>query len=161
MPHFGATSRKRLKTAHDVLQLLCNRVVKHFDITIIVCHRPEDEQNAAFNSGASTKKWPEGKHNSYPSEAVDVAPWPIPEGWGDLNGKTIHAINLDWKERVKFYEMISAFRFAWSQLCADQPKIKQQYRLRFGADWDGDYDYRDQKFDDLPHIELIEVNSHA
>ena len=157
MPKFGTTSQKRLNTAHHVLQELCNRVIEHKDITIIIGHRSEEKQNAAYNSGASTKKYPESKHNLIPSMAIDAAPWPIPEGWGDLTGKTIQAINLNWKERVKFYEMLAVFRFAWAQLCDDFPEISKQYRIRYGADWDGDNDYRDQTFDDLPHIELIKL----
>jgi len=157
MPTFGPASRKKLDTIHEILQMLCNRVVKHFDITLLKGHRLEDEQNAAFNSGASTKQWPDSKHNTLPSMAVDAAPWPIPEGWGDLKGQTILAINLDWKERVKFYQMTTCFRFAWSQLCEENPELSKQYRLRIGDDWDGDGDYRDQNFDDLVHIEIVEI----
>jgi len=157
MANFGNSSLKKLATIHEVLQILCGRVVKYYDITLLAGHRPEDEQNAAYNSGNSSKQWPDSEHNNLPSTAVDAAPWPIPEGWGDLDGQTIRAINLDWKERVKFYEMIAVFRFAWSQLCEEFPELKKKYRIRFGADWDGDGDYRDQTFDDLPHIELVEV----
>lgn len=155
MPAFGKSSHQKLDTAHPLLQELCHRVIEHLDISVIQGHRTQDEQNAAFAAGASNKKWPASKHNLKPSMAIDVAPYPIPEAWGDLDGQTIKAINLDWKERVKFYEMIAVFRFAWSQLCDDFPEIRAQYKLSFGADWDGDGDYRDQKFDDLPHIELI------
>ena len=28
-------------------------------------------------------------------------------------------------------------------------------KIRMGADWDGDFDTKDQKFHDLPHFELI------
>jgi len=159
MPHFGNSSRRKLATAHPMLQELCNRVVEHHDITILIGHRTEEEQNAAHASGASTKPFPQSKHNVFPSMAVDVAPWPIPEGWGDLNGQAPKARDLEWKERVKFYEMIACFRFAWNQMMSDFPELRWKYRLRFGADWDGDNDYRDQTFDDLPHIELIELKA--
>ena len=157
MPQFGPSSKRKLLTCHVILQELCQRVVEHRDITILIGHRNEAEQTAAFTKGASTKQWPKSKHNGHPSMAVDVAPYPIPEGWGDLEGQTPKARDLEWKERVKFYEVVALFRFAWSQLCDDFPEITKQHKLRFGADWDGDGDYRDQKFDDLPHIELIEV----
>jgi len=147
MASFGRKSQAKLDTVHNVLEELCTRVVEHQDITILVGHRPEDKQNAAYNSGNSSKKWPDSNHNLMPSMAIDVAPWPIPDGWGDLN----------WKERVKFYEVIAIVRFCWGQLCKEFPEVGEKYRLRLGADWDGDGDYRDQKFDDLPHIELVEV----
>jgi hypothetical protein len=28
-------------------------------------------------------------------------------------------------------------------------------KVRIGADWDGDFDIKDQRFHDLPHIEII------
>ncbi len=158
MPSFGKSSETKLNTVHPILQELCHRVVEHRDITIIFGHRTQQEQDAAYQSGVSTKPWPQSKHNSMPSMAVDVAPWPIPNGWGDLDGQTPQARDLDWKERVKFYEVIAIFRFVWQQLCGDFPEIAENFDIRFGADWDGDGDYRDQTFDDLPHIELIEKN---
>lgn len=159
MPNFGRTSRERLATAHPLLQELMQRVVKRRDITILYGHRNEAEQNEAHARGASTKRWPESTHNTLPSMAVDVAPWPIPHNWGDLvHGVTGKARDLAWKERVKFYEVAALARFVWSQMCEERPELATQYRLRCGADWDGDGDYRDQDFDDLPHFELVEVN---
>lgn len=158
MPSFGNSSSRKLATVETILQELCSRVVEYFDITIIVGHRNEADQTKAFNAGASTKPWPQSKHNSYPSMAVDIAPWPIPEGWGNLEGQTPRARDLDWKERVKFYEMVAVVRFAWQQLINDFPEIGEEYQLRLGADWDGDGDYRDQTFDDLPHIELVRIS---
>lgn len=157
MPSFGSSSKRRLATTHEILQELCTRVVEHHDITILTGHRGEGEQTAAFVSGVSTKQWPLSKHNRLPSMAVDVAPWPIPEDWGNLKGQTLHARNLDWKERAKFYETVAVFRFAWQQLCDDLPGLSEKYRLRSGADWNDDGDYRDQSFDDLPHLELVEL----
>lgn len=157
MPDFGPKSQAQLETLHPLLQELCRRVVTHLDITLLQGHRNKEEQNKAFHAGVSSKMWPESRHNTEPSMAVDAAPWPIPDSWGDLDGQTLHARDLDWKERVKFYEMIAVFRFAWSQMLVEFPELKNNFMLRFGADWDGDGDYRDQKFDDLPHIEIWEI----
>ena len=157
MPEFGRKSEKVVSTTHPVLQTLCKRVVKHFDIAALVGHRKKEDQNKAFSSGASTKQWPDSKHNSLPSMAIDVTPWPIPEGWGDLEGQTPKARDLDWKERVKFYEMIAVFFYEWEKMRDEDPELSKKYKLRSGRDWDGDGDYRDQKFDDLPHIELVEI----
>lgn len=157
MPSYGKASMNARATLHDVLKELCDRVVSYYNISLLVGHRPKSEQNKAFDSGKSSKQWPYSKHNRLPSLAVDAAPYPIPENWGDLDGKTLHARDLDWKERVKFYEMIAVFRFCWQQMLDAYPELANKYRLRFGADWDGDGDYRDQNFDDLPHIELVEI----
>lgn len=156
MAELGKTSQQRLSSTHPLIQELCQQVVAVFDITIIWGHRNKAEQDAAFLSGASTKPWPHSTHNTFPSNAVDPAPWPLPEGWGDLKSKTPNLRDLEWKERVKFYQMVTAFKICWQQMCDDFPEIADNFDIRFGADWDGDNDYRDQSFDDLVHIEIME-----
>lgn len=51
------------------------------DITVLTGHRGEADQNAAHASGASRLRWPHSRHNSTPSMAVDIAPYPI--DWAD------------------------------------------------------------------------------
>jgi peptidoglycan L-alanyl-D-glutamate endopeptidase CwlK len=157
MPTFGTTSAARLATCEAPLQELCRRIVTHLDITILFGHRTEAEQEDAYRRGASTKRWPESKHNRMPALAVDAAPWPIPANWGDTKSSAPAERDLEWKERVKFYELAAIARFVWAQMVAERPELAARYRLRLGADWDGDGDYRDNGFDDLPHIELVEV----
>jgi len=83
MPHFGKTSRKRLATCHEDLQLVFNEVIKHFDCTIVCGHRGEADQNDAFERGNSKLRFPQSKHNQWPSLAVDAVPWPI--NWDDTD----------------------------------------------------------------------------
>jgi len=156
MAEFGKVSQKNLITTHPIMQELCQRVVIVFDITILYGHKDKPTQNAAFLSGASKKKWPDSTHNSLPSMAVDVAPWPIPENWGDLKSMFPQERDLAWKERVKFYQMVTAFQICWQQLCDDFPEIGENFDIRFGADWNGNNNFRDQTFDDLVHIEIVE-----
>lgn len=158
MPKFSNRSLARLRTCHPILQELCQRVVEHHDISIITGHRTQQQQDEARHNN-SQKSWPNSKHNTTPSMAVDIAPYPLPESWGSLSGATtMLARDLAWKERVKFYEALAVFRFCWAQMITDFPEIADQCRLRLGADWDGDHDYRDQTFDDLGHIELTSVH---
>ena len=35
-----------------------------------------DTQNRYFNEGVSKVRWPNSKHNSYPSRAFDIIPYP-------------------------------------------------------------------------------------
>jgi len=135
MPSFGRTSRSRLSTCDIKIQNILNEVIKYYDCTIITGTRTEEEQNAKYAEGTSEVSWPNSKHNTMPSRAVDVAPWPIPTDWGDK----------EWKERVKFYEL-KAIIFYEAK--------KQGIKLRWGGDWDEDNDYTDNKFDDLIHFEL-------
>lgn len=76
MPTFGRRSRKELATAHSDLQTLFNEVIKVFDCSVICGHRGKKDQDMAFSSGASRRKWPTSKHNKTPSLAVDVIPYP-------------------------------------------------------------------------------------
>ena len=82
MREFGKTSKKRLATCHEDLQRLFNEVIKRVDCTVLCGHRGELEQNQAFKDGKSKVKYPDSKHNTFPSLAVDVGPWPL--YWYDL-----------------------------------------------------------------------------
>lgn len=136
MPRYGRTSTSRLSTCDIRLQSVLNEVIKYYDCTIITGHRDKEEQNIKYVEGTSEVSWPNSKHNSNPSMAVDVAPWPIPTDWGDKI----------WKERTKFYELKAIIFYE---------AAKQGVEIRWGGDWDRDYDYLDNKFDDLVHFEII------
>lgn len=82
MPSFSKRSRDRLRTCRPELQDLFNEVVKEFDCTILCGHRDADEQHSAVVKGFSKVDWPNSKHNTLPSCAVDVAPYPI--DWEDI-----------------------------------------------------------------------------
>ena len=85
MPSFSNRSRQKLETCHRDLQQVFNVVVQYFDCTILEGHRNEDRQNMLFDMGQSKLRYPDGKHNSVPSLAVDVVPYPI-----------------DWEDRERF-----------------------------------------------------------
>lgn len=141
MPRFGSTSTKNLKTADQKLQNLFKEVVKTYDCKVICGHRTKAKQNKAFNSGKSKVQWPNSKHNSYPSLAVDVAPYPVK--W-PAPGQSLKEFT---KNTGRFYQFVGYVRRT-----AEQMGIK----IRCGADWDGDFEIKDQNFDDLPHFELVE-----
>lgn len=136
MPKFGTSSKTRLEQCDSRLQDIFNEVIEYYDCTILCGHRTEEEQNKAYTEGNSKLKFPQSKHNSYPSLAVDAAPWPIPGNWGEK-----------WKDRVKFYELKAIVFFIAE---------KHGVTLRFGGDWDKDGDYKDNTFDDLVHFEIVE-----
>lgn len=130
MPKFGKKSEERLATCHVDLQRLFNEVIKHYDCTVTCGHRGKDEQDEAVRTGVSKLAWPNSKHNSLPSKAIDVVPFPI-----------------DWDDMTRFYHF-GGFVLA----VAKQLGIK----IRWGGDWNGDLKFRDEKFKDLPHFELVE-----
>lgn len=82
MPSFSKSSEEKLKTCEKPLQDLFNEVICYTDCTVVCGHRGQEEQNTAFEAGFSKVKYPNSKHNSFPSKAVDVVPYPI--DWYDV-----------------------------------------------------------------------------
>lgn len=134
MPKFGKRSRTNINECHEDLQIVFNEVIKHFDCTAIDGHRPEVEQTKAYLKGNSRVQWPNSKHNSKPSMAADVIPYPI-----------------DWKD-VKRMRYFAGFVVGIAHNLHESGMIN--HLVRWGGDWDKDTDLNDQKFNDLPHFEL-------
>jgi peptidoglycan L-alanyl-D-glutamate endopeptidase CwlK len=130
MPKFSEKSEGKLRGCHPDLQRLFNEVVKYFDCKIDCGYRGEEEQNEAFRTNHSTKKYPDSKHNSVPSIAVDVVPYPV-----------------DWENLKRFY-----FFGGYVKRTADIMGIN----VRWGGDWDSDTVLNDQSFNDLPHWEILQ-----
>lgn len=137
MPSFSERSLRRLETCDDRLQRIFSQVIEDWDCTIICGHRNESDQNKAFASGASKLRFPNSEHNVFPSRAVDVAPWPIPEEWG--------AKKRDEYEKFRYFAFFVLGVASGMGIC-----------LRWGGDWDRDKDVLDQDFNDLVHFELDE-----
>ena len=128
MPHFGKSSKKRLSTCDDRLQKVFNEVIKHVDCSVLEGHREKDRQNKLYEEGKTKVKYPDGRHNRQPSSAVDVTPYPV-----------------DWKDRER-QTLFAGFVIG----VASQMGIN----LRWGGDWDQDFQVVDNRFDDFPHFEL-------
>lgn len=82
MPKFSIKSMQKLSSCDGKLQVLFYEVIKEIDCTIICGYRGKKEQNIAFAEGNSKLQYPNSRHNTYPSQAVDVAPYPI--DWKDI-----------------------------------------------------------------------------
>jgi len=76
MPSFSKRSVDRLNSCNEDIQKVCHEVIKHYDFTVLCGHRGEEEQNEAFKQGRSNAKWGQSKHNTTPSRAIDIAPYP-------------------------------------------------------------------------------------
>ena len=132
---YSNISKVRLSECHGDLQIVFKEVLKYFDNSIICGHRGEQEQNTAFESGYSKVKYPNSKHNSYPSMAVDALPYPI-----------------DWKDEKRMI-FFAGFVIATAKRLKEEGKIT--HYIRWGGDWDKDLDLKDNKFQDYPHYELV------
>lgn len=130
MPRFSQRSLNNLSSCDPRLMALFMEVVRVYDCTIIEGHRSEERQDELYRTGFSKVQFPNSRHNSNPSLAVDVAPYPI-----------------DWNDRERFVAFGSFVRGL---------AHARNIPLRWGGDWDSDFDLRDQKFMDLVHFEIKE-----
>lgn len=78
----SAISLSRLATCHPDLIKLVTEVSRRTGIMVLCGHRNEAEQNKAFADKKSRLKWPSSRHNSWPSEAVDITPAKL--DWNDI-----------------------------------------------------------------------------
>lgn len=117
MYKFSKRSKENLSTADERLQLLFNEVIKEIDCTVIEGHRSLERQKELFDKGASqidgiSRK---GKHNHFPSLAVDVVPYP-----------------LDWNDIESFKRLASVAKRKASEL---------NINIVWGGDWKNFKDY--------------------
>ena len=127
MARFGKRSRSRLKGVNPKLVNVLNEAIKLMDLTILEGLRSVERQKELVASGAS--KTMKSKHLK--GWAVDVTPYPV--DFDSAKGINRH------------YYMAGILRGI-----AHMMKIS----VRSGADWDSDGEIKDQKFNDLVHLEL-------
>lgn len=106
---FSKLSQERLSTCHLFLQEICYELIKEMDFTVLCGYRGKEEQDEAYNKGASKLKFPKSMHNTSPSKAVDLAPYPI-----------------DWNNHERFKQLAKRFK-----QIAEHKNIK----VVWGGDW--------------------------
>lgn len=130
MATFSGKSLAHLRTLDGRLQSILNEVIKYYDFTILCGHRGKQEQDSVYAAGKSKVRWPNSKHNSLPSKAVDIAPYPI-----------------DWTDEVRFARLMGH---------VERVAYEQGIKIRLGLDFSGDGRSNDERFLDFPHVELVE-----
>lgn len=136
MPRFSSKSLSKLSTCHIDLQVLFFEVIKMIDCTVLEGHRGQVEQEAAFAAGNSKLHYPDGKHNSMPSNAIDVSPYPV-----------------EWKNLNAFY-FFGGYVLGIAQRLKDEGRIS--HSIRYGGDFNSNYIIGDDKgLRDLVHFELV------
>ena len=124
MPRFGKRSKERLRGVDRRLVSVLNELIKIMDVTIIEGLRSEQRQEKLLKEGSTKTKF--SKHIT--GKAVDLAPYPI-----------------DWEDRDRFHYMGGMIRGIAKQL---------NVPVRWGGDWDSDGETKDNRFDDLVHVEI-------
>jgi len=124
MPKFGKRSKERLRGVDTRLVNVLNELIKIMDVTIIEGLRSKQRQETLLKEGKTKTKF--SKHIE--GKAVDLAPYPI-----------------DWEDRDRFHYMGGMIRGIAKQL---------NINVRWGGDWDSDGETKDNRFDDLVHVEI-------
>ena len=130
MPSYGKLSQANLATCHPDLQKVFNEVIKHFDCRVTCGHRSKEEQDALyFGTPRRTQvRWPNSRHNSKPSMAVDITPYPV-----------------DYQDRER-QTLFAGFVLGIA--------TGMGIDIVWGGDWDSDTEVDDNRFDDFPHFQL-------
>ena len=125
MAKFGKQSLDRLATCDERIQKVMNEAIKHYDFTVLYGYRTPAEQFELFKQGRTLvgKEWKvtgktvtnlDGKtkmsnHNSNPSKAIDIAPYPI-----------------DWNNIQRFLDMAKVVKEAAKTVGVE---------ITYGGDW--------------------------
>lgn len=125
MNKYGKTSQKHFDTLDQRLQILLLTVLLRYDHSVTCGYRGEEEQNKMVAQGNSKLKYPNSKHNTIPSIAVDIQPYPY------LCVEDLH------------------YFIGYVKATADMLGIP----IRLGRDWDGDKSSSNNWVDAF-HIEL-------
>ena len=124
MPRFSKTSLARLGTCDARLRAVCHAAIAEVDFVVVCGHRDQAEQERVYVEGKSRVRWPDSRHNSLPSLAVDLAPC-------DARGR------IDWQD-------IAAFK-ALAVVVAARARD-----LGVSIEWGGDW----ARFRDYPHFQV-------
>lgn len=128
MPTFSTASLRKLATLHpDLQRVLRAALATGPDFTIVSAARTPEEQERLVHVGFSRTL--HSKHLLRPSEAVDIAPYPV-----------------DWNDSQRFHVLAGYVMGVASQLGVT---------LRWGGDWNRNWRYEDQHFNDWGHLELV------
>ena len=160
MPSFGRRSENNLAGATPNMKRVFRKVVETYDCSILCSTRGEVEQNKAFADGRSKVQYPKSKHNKRPSPAVDSTPWPI--DWDterELLKKYFKAMEdgkITELEKKDIDDAVESIK-RWYSFggYVKGVGISMGIEIRWGGDWDGDFVFKDQTFNDLPHFEEV------
>ena len=129
MYSFSQRSITNLENVDERLKSICHELIKVIDFTVIEGFRTRERQKELFDKGFSkidgfNKK---GKHNYFPSRAVDIIPYK--KGHNPFDGSK--------ESEEMFYELAEQFK-----------KVAKE--LNIVIVWGGDW----ESFKDLPHFQI-------
>ena len=141
MNQWSQKSQDRLATCHQDLQTLANAVLQIHDCMVVTGHRDQETQERMVREGKSKVHWPNGKHNSWPSRAIDLAPY--------VNGIS------PWDYEYSLY--FAGIVLGVAEMLRSQGMM--QHAIRWGGNWTVERDnpqrtFKGVSFYDGLHFEL-------
>ncbi len=132
MASFGKVSRAKLNNLDPRIVRVLERAIITTDFSVLETTRSEEVHNSYIDRGVTKVPYEKTRHKPNKegkSEAADLKPYP----------------NCAWDDIKRFSFMAGAIM---------QAAKEEGVELIWGGDWDGDGDFRDQSFHDLPHVQL-------
>lgn len=157
MNKLSSNSKKHLDTCTPLLQKLVQGVLNYVDVGVVTGHRSEKDQNALYVAGYSQLRYPKGKHNSFPSQAVDLVIYHHEHGylWGNDEQVTkLAKSERTSRERIRTWiHMQYAALNAYIQLEAES----LGFEVVWGGNWGRQDGYLTTTLVDLFHWEIADV----
>lgn len=142
MPNFSSKSRDILSWAHPDLRKVLEEAIKVVDFSVLESVRTEEQHNKNVKDGKSKTTWEKSKHRPridndgrLTSMAVDIAPYPI-----------------DFSNKQRF-NLVAGVILGIAHVLRERGTITHQ--IRWGGDFNQNWDPTDDKFYDGPHFELM------
>ena len=158
MPTFGSKSAQNLASVHPILRAACEDAIRWMDFSVREGFRSADRQEEMYAAGQSKARAGQSKHNSNPSHAVDVYPYPL----GKAEFESLQLIESMKRGRVKEITPDQAIgcvqvfaRFAMLGGVIIQACQGRGWEARWGGDWNMDEQDLGAGFLDAPHVELV------
>jgi hypothetical protein len=129
MPTFSKRSLLNLEHAHPELRKLMMEAIKKFYFVVTDSRRGRAAQEMAVKMGRSKVHYGDSAHNYSPAVALDIYPYPI----NYSNTKAFEALQIGIIKPLAH---------------------KLGIPIRQGIDWNMNGVLTDDKWDDLPHVEL-------
>jgi len=127
---YSEASQSEIDSCDKRLQRIFTEALQIMDHSALKGYRGQEEQNTLFDEGKSKLRFPNSQHNTTPSKAIDVMPYPI-----------------DWEDADRCF-VFAGIVFAIAH--------SHGVKLRWGRDWDMDGDFKDNFFNDFAHWEIVE-----
>jgi len=134
MNTLSTTSKTVRDEVHPELQALIDELIKFVDFSVREGYRDAAAQQVAFDTGLSKARPGQSKHNSIPSRAVHLIPFPAPDPAKALT------------ERFEYTYFAGAVKLMAKVIGID---------ICWGGDWNSDWRVGDNRFNDLAHYELV------